>query len=201
MCLKHPHRQRCSYQPRLLPHSPKGLRSSVRAFCRRRLFHVNRGHAFATATATATAIATATTGSHQRGTPLSPPSQTSQSAYDDGHDLSCPCCPPRPLDLHLWTPQRLASVLLNERHRNGEEAFRHLVTSFRAYVQAFGCEGLRIRAERMPWYRKRSPRAGAAAAGTPAQAPPSAMTTTGVVRPPPASAQVNTDPRKRPRLA
>ena len=156
------------------------------------------------ATAAAAATVAPSAASHAREPPRSPPVQAFQSAHDDGHDpSSCPCCPPRPPDLHLWTPQRLASVLLNERYRHGEEAFRNFAMDFRAYVQAFGCEALRIRAERMPWYRRRSPRAGtAAAAGASARASlPAATTTAGVVRPAPASAQVSTDPRKRPRLA
>jgi hypothetical protein len=156
----------------------------------------------------AAAAVAPTAASYHRERPLPPPTPAFQSAYDDGHDPSCPCCPPRPPDLHLWTPQRLASVLLNERYRHGEEGFRHLAMDFRAYVQAFGCEALRIRAERMPWYRKRSPRAGALPPARPPPPPPATTTTStttaiaaGVVRPAPASAQVSTDPRKRPRLA
>ncbi|KWU43656.1 hypothetical protein RHOSPDRAFT_26201 [Rhodotorula sp. JG-1b] len=96
------------------------------------------------ATAAAAATVAPSAASHAREPPRSPPVQAFQSAHDDGHDpSSCPCCPPRPPDLHLWTPQRLASVLLNERYRHGEEAFRNLAMDFRAYVQAFGgCLGI-----------------------------------------------------------
>ncbi|GAA5980003.1 hypothetical protein JCM10908_001495 [Rhodotorula pacifica] len=144
-----------------------------------------------------------------KSVPAAPAAATAvayQSAYDDGHDPSCPCCPRRPLDLHRWTPESLFVMLMNEKSRYGEEAFQVLANRYRAYVQAFGCAALRIRADRMPWFRKRRIAAPAAGQAGAVAAPIPPLTSSasrgaaaGMVRPAPG--QVSPDSRKRPRVA